>query len=173
MEQISEPIPTALRLFLQDVAEQIRARSPSTRIPSDDLLQCDVAYGGLLDPNGTSFGFAYFHSADRSPSWYLTLESDQIQQIADGTITELMLWKCDLKRCPTRSTAPDFECTYCEFWENAPVSRPKTEEEDACDDFDEWFALFTRLNPWATSVDVYNAYPNTPGLEERLGEYPT
>ncbi|MCU0713260.1 MAG: hypothetical protein MUC43_14460 [Pirellula sp.] len=172
MEQISEPVPPALRLFLQEVAEQIRVGSPSTKIPSDDLLQCDVAYGGLLDQGGTRYGFAYFHSADRRPSWYLMLESDQIQKIADGIATELLLWKCDLKRCPTRSTMPDFQCSYCEFWENASVSRPKTEEEGACNEFDDWLALFTRVNPWATGVDAYNAYRNTPGLEERLGEYP-
>lgn len=42
-------VPANLRQFLEEVADLIEARDESTLNESYDLLQCEFAYGGLIE----------------------------------------------------------------------------------------------------------------------------
>ena len=172
MQTIEEPIPPALLEFVKEISGMILCGAPSTTIPSDDLLQSETAYGGLsLDGSG-NFDLVYFVGEDTISKWYLTLSASQIHSIASESESTLRLLKCDLPRCPNRRTHADMPCNYCDYWTAAHVSRPRTEDENACESVDDWIALFARINPWAYGIDAYEAYNHTPDLERRLGRLP-
>lgn len=172
MQTIEEPFPPALLEFIKEISEMIHSGDRCTTIPSDDLLQSETACGGLsLDGSG-NFDLVYFVGEDTISKWYLTLSASQIHSIASESTSTLRLLKCDLPRCPNRRTHADVACGYCDYWSSAHVSRPKTEDEDACESVDDWLALFARINPWAYGIDAYEAYNHTPNLECRLGRLP-
>jgi len=173
MHRVAESIPDELRDFLREVSAEINAHSESAQIPSDDLLQCECAYGGLLHDDPNYFFFTYFPEEDTLSKWELRLSATDIHAVAESEIGTLVFWKCELERCPNRFANEDGHCDYCNFWNQAAVSRPSTEEENTCTTSDDWILLFSRKNPWATGREAYDAYQHTPGLESRLGPLPT
>jgi len=53
-------IPEGLSSFLADVHRMILEESEDATIESDDLLQCEFAYGGLEDAETGIYSFIYF-----------------------------------------------------------------------------------------------------------------
>src|SRR5690349_11991798 len=56
------PVPDALREFMADVSDRIRAEDDSATTVSDDLLQCEQGYGGLSGDG--LFDFVFFPSKE-------------------------------------------------------------------------------------------------------------
>lgn len=79
-ESIVIEIPAALRAFLADVSEMIRAEDDAAKIVSDDLLQCKRGYGGLR-PDG-QFAFVFFPA--KETRWEFCLLADEIDEIGSG-----------------------------------------------------------------------------------------
>lgn len=114
---IRERIPESFITFLAEVDQLIKCSDQSVMTPSDDLLQCDDAFGGRYDDESTNFGFTFFpepfDDLPFSPLWYFTLSAGQISAIAAGTLVELDMWRC-LADCGFRGSAPDFYCSRCD-----------------------------------------------------------
>lgn len=106
-------LPSAFTAFMRDVNWRIHdGDRAATTIESDDLLQCECAYGGLYDRVGKRFGFRYFHSDDAT--WDFDLDAHQVAQIADGTLTTLNLWQCSSGKCNCLYSAEDSYCMHCD-----------------------------------------------------------
>lgn len=112
-------IPEDLAEFMKSVLESIQNRDEEAVLPSDDLLQCECCYGGLIEENGSSFEFTYFPVEDIRPKWALMLNTDEINQIADGSMKTLELWACTDKSCGCKFWEPEDSCFYCD-WTGEP-----------------------------------------------------
>lgn len=112
-QSVSVELPSAFTDFMREVHQRIKdGDEAATTIESDDLLQCDVVYGGLYDIVGKRFGFRFFHTDDAT--WDFDLDAQQIAQIADGTLTTLNLWQCTSRKCDCLYATEDSYCTHCD-----------------------------------------------------------
>jgi hypothetical protein len=112
----SEIIPADLVEFLRDVDRQIADGEQSAFIESDDLLQCECAYGGLVEEGGTDYGFTYFPDIEGTRNtWELILSRDMIRRIGHGSQSQLELWACPDPSCRCRFADPAETCFYCDY----------------------------------------------------------
>lgn len=97
---------------MRQVAGLIVKGDESTTNESDDLLQCECAYGGLFDPTSEQFGFSYFHRSDAK--WDIVLDASQIADIANGSLRQFALWKCSDLSCGCLYPEEDSYCPNCD-----------------------------------------------------------
>jgi hypothetical protein len=109
-------IPPRLKAFLCDVHRAIIAGEAATTLESDDLLQDDSVYGGLVDASSALFAFRYFVTNDEhgTETWDFFVTREQVADIATGALTFLDLWKCDNSTCQCRFECSDSYCMYCD-----------------------------------------------------------
>lgn len=121
-QQQAISIPENLLEFLQHVHEMIETEDESAQMESDDLLQCECAYGGLNDPESQLFCFTYFPETlttdkNRRYKWELDLDSVDIANICEGSIQTLKLWECQNLDCRSLFSDPEDSCFYCDYVE--------------------------------------------------------
>ena len=113
-------IPQDLSSFLSDVHRMILEGSEDATIESDDLLQCESAFGGLEDAETGVYSFTYFPDEHGTRNkWELALSELEIERVAKGEVTELKLWACRSSACGCKFSSESGSCFYCD-WVNAP-----------------------------------------------------
>lgn len=114
---VREMIPREFAHFMSAVVAAIDQGDMSAWAESDDLLQCERAFGGLYDKVNGRYGFAYFVDSEEEVEfdvcWYFDLDRPQIRAIASGEITHLDLWRCD-PECGRRFPRSDYPCEVCD-----------------------------------------------------------
>lgn len=109
---VSVELPEAFAEFMRDVHQRIEdGDEAATSIESDDLLQCECVYGGLIDIANWQYGFRYFRTDNRT--WDFILRADEISSIANGSTTHLTLWQCE-KECGCFYASADAYCVHCD-----------------------------------------------------------
>jgi hypothetical protein len=83
-------VPQDLREFLVDVHRRIADGDEAATIPSDDLLQSERAYGGLVGGAGR-YSFVYFPGRGTSVRWEFTLLASEIEEIGAGGSDEMVV----------------------------------------------------------------------------------
>jgi len=81
-------VPQDLRDFLLEVHQRIEDGDEAATTPSDDLLQCEWAYGGLV-PGGDRYSFVYFPERGTSVRWEFTLLPSEIDELGGGAAAEI------------------------------------------------------------------------------------
>jgi hypothetical protein len=113
-------VPQDLFSFLADVHQMILDESEEATIESDDLLQCEYAYGGLEDSATGVYSFTYFPDKQGTRNtWEFALSKSEMERIAKGEITELNLWACKDSACGCKFSSESGSCFYCD-WLDAP-----------------------------------------------------
>ena len=74
--------------------------------------------GGRVGSKKRPFEFTYHIGGERSNCWHLGLHSLDIEDIADGRMTELTLYCCRTPDCGHKTSDPEFLCN-CDY-ENDP-----------------------------------------------------
>ena len=105
-------VPVEFRDFMKHVAHLIATGDEGATLISDDLLQCERAYGGLGE-DGT-FEFRYFPGDDVEYYWDVCLTASQISNIAEGITTDLPVWRCPNAECLNRHWDEDSYCPNCD-----------------------------------------------------------
>jgi len=108
-------IPLDLQEFLSQVNNMILAKDESTTIQSDDLLQCERAYGGLDEEGGRMYSFTYFPEKGIRHKWHFSLDITDVERVADGATTELSMWACPDPECHSKSMDKNNTCFYCDY----------------------------------------------------------
>ncbi len=108
-------LPERLVSFLKDVNQMIVLEDESASIESDDLMQCEYAYGGLDEDGGNSYSFTYFPENGIRRKWSLTLNALDIQMIAQDEKDTIVMWACSDPSCGTKSMDPKETCFYCDY----------------------------------------------------------
>jgi len=163
-------IPERLRSFLAHVQSQIAAGDDSAVFASDDLLQVEYAFGGLVDKGGDQFDFTYFPGASTSPSWRLRLAKAEILDIALERVNYLNLWKCSDAGCENLFSSAADSCRDCDFVETEVSEvKPSITHLASSTNRQEWARGYLSLFPNAHAFEIIGAYNSHPELGERLG----
>ncbi len=82
----------------------------------DQAIQCSCLVGGLVGNEPRPFCWRYYPAANGSSNsrWDLATNHLEIQDMADGFVTELSLYCCQEPNCGYKSTTPDGTCD-CDF----------------------------------------------------------
>jgi hypothetical protein len=86
-------------------------------IDYDDAIQIGGLCGGRCGDNKKRpFQFTY-HPSDGNPRgrWYLTLHPLEIEDIADGVMTEITMYCCRSAECQIKAREADAHCFYCDY----------------------------------------------------------
>lgn len=113
----------------------INRKDEGTQIESDDCIQYgedNFAYGGLIDKKKRLFMFTYFPvgSLQNKGSWTFELTENQINDIAQGKLTTLMLWACQHKGCQIKSDKQDRACFYHDYEDDGKPNPHQLTKED-------------------------------------------
>jgi hypothetical protein len=107
-------IPQELRDAIREAQFLIgeSKRDPDVRVDYDDAIQCECLIGGRVGSKKRPFEFQYYPCADRSSKsqWRLALHPLEIEDIADGFMTELSLFCCKSPNCGHMSMNSDDHC---------------------------------------------------------------
>ena len=112
--RVEVAIPEKFREFMKTVTHQIEVGDEKAIIESDDLLQCDFAYGGLYDAEQKLYGFRLFPELDDGADWDFSLQEANIRAIADGHLTSVSLWQCSNSKCKCLHASEDSYCPNCD-----------------------------------------------------------
>ncbi len=106
-------------------------RDPDVRVDYGDAIQCGCLIGGRVGSKDRPFEFSYYPDADRSSKsrWHLALHPLEIEDIADGCMTELNLYCCKSPDCGHKSTDPDRLCN-CDYVEDPYSGNVKLTDVD-------------------------------------------
>jgi hypothetical protein len=116
---VRERLPQDLIAMMKEASDLIDEGDESARIVSDDLLQWEMCYGGLCDAEKQMFGFSYFPAvpSDKNevspPKWFLYFSREQIRAIANGSVTQIEMWRCQ-GNCHHRFWTPQSYCNLCD-----------------------------------------------------------
>lgn len=164
--QVAEEIPRELREFLIQVRELILEGSEEATVESDDLIQCERAYGGLIEEGGSEYGFTYFPGGGVEHSWEMTLSVSQIHRITAGSIQSLDFWKCESESCSSRFASSCESCFDCDYMEIEPYLPAQSISEKM-----EWGKEFFRLNPKAEGFHLREVLQQNSKLSECWGDF--
>lgn len=95
-------LPPELTPFFQEVHALIAREDDLAMWESDDLLQAESIYGGLINQDGTAYGFTYFPEESVETEWEIVLDKTDIESIAKGEKTTLSLWACQFPECGSK-----------------------------------------------------------------------
>jgi len=157
--------PPDLRQFLLEVAEKIAQGDEDTLIESDDLLQCDFAYGGLADEETGEYGFTYFPGKSRKTKWEILLLAKQIREVADGE-RELSLWACEDENCGSMFSLAEERCSQCDY-EHEVRALPSGDFSTRRD----WALAYFALHPEAHPMQMIGDYNGETEWGEKLGYF--
>lgn len=108
-------IPDELVAFLAEVDRLITSRDEAATTESDDLLQCEGAYGGLCEEGGDRYAFTYFPEHEIRHKWMFELSAGDIAAIGRHVRHELQLWFCTSAECRSAFQSRDALCFYCDY----------------------------------------------------------
>lgn len=77
-------VPPELFDFFTYVNQEIRDGEPSATETSDDLLQAEGIYGGLVDPQKRLYEFVIFPQEYPNERWEVRLLADEIDELDGG-----------------------------------------------------------------------------------------
>ena len=117
-------IPSRLRKFFGWVSEALALKEECTQIPSDDLIQDDYTYGGLIHEGGKEYSFTYFPTEGNKNIWEFQLSAEQIGQIAEGKLTTLDLWACTQEDCQSKFQNSSDTCFYHDYYDDDEEEKP-------------------------------------------------
>lgn len=112
------PIPSELREALREVFDLIeRAKTdPDIELGFDDAIQVGPVLGGRVGRKPRPYALAYYPTGGTARDrWYLHLHRTDIEDIADGRLTELTLHCCTAADCRCKFREADDRCLHCDF----------------------------------------------------------
>jgi len=101
--------------FLAEVDRLITSGDELATTESDDLMQCECAYGGLCAEGGDRYVFTYFPEAGIRHKWIFNLSAAEVSAIAAGAKRQLELWFCKANECRSGFQSADDSCFYCDY----------------------------------------------------------
>jgi hypothetical protein len=111
-------IPSELRDSLREVHELIQEAKddPDIRLDFDDAIQIGAVCGGRYGEKRRPYVLTYYPEGDSERGkWFLTLHHTDIEDIADGRMTEITMSCCQSTDCRCKFREPEEHCFYCDY----------------------------------------------------------
>jgi len=112
------PIPADLREGLREVFELIQRseNDPDINLDYGDAIQVGAVCGGRYGKKLRPYVLTYYPEGDRERGrWFLAMHETEIEDIADGHMTEMTLYCCTSADCRCKFREPDEKCFYCDY----------------------------------------------------------
>ena len=111
-------VPVELQASLRGVHEliQISLRDPEVNLDFGDAIQVGSVCGGRYGKTNRPYVLTYYPEVDMERGrWFLTLSNFEIEDIADGRQTELLMHCCTSADCRSKFREPDTHCFFCDY----------------------------------------------------------
>ena len=118
------PIPEHLRDGMREIHQLLQdaENDPDIAVDYDDAIQVPGLCGGRYRKGKRPFGFTYYpENGGKRDRWYLTLHPLEIEDIADGVMTEIKLYCCTSPDCGMKFREADEHCLYCDYTDDSPA----------------------------------------------------
>lgn len=112
------PIPVELRDALAELHELIEQAEydADVNLGFDDAVQLPGLSGGMFGKKNRPFVLTCFPAGDADRGrWFLTLHPTEIEDIADGRQTDMLLHCCTSADCRAKFREPDGHCFHCDY----------------------------------------------------------
>jgi hypothetical protein len=112
------PVPAELRDSLRAVWELIeQARhDPDIVLDFDDAIQVGAVCGGRIGKPPRPYVLTYHPEGDAERGrWFLSLHWTEIEDIADGCLTEMAMYCCTSPECRCKFREAGENCSYCDY----------------------------------------------------------
>jgi hypothetical protein len=110
-------IPAELRDALQHVWELIEEakRDPDINLSFDDAIQVGAICGGRTGEKARPYELTYYPTGDTEPGpWELTLHPLEIEDIADGRMSDIAMYCCTSPTCRRKFREASGNCN-CDY----------------------------------------------------------
>jgi hypothetical protein len=111
-------VPGELRDSLRGVWGLIQQaeREPDIPLDYDDAIQVGAVCGGRVGERSRPYVLAYFPTGDGERGrWSLSLHPTEIEDIADGHMTEIAMYCCTAPECRRKFREADGRCEDCDY----------------------------------------------------------
>jgi hypothetical protein len=112
------PVPAELRDSLRaawDLIQQAR-RDPDIVLDYDDAIQVGAVCGGRTGKPPRPYVFTYYPDGDAERGrWFLSLHRTEVEDIADGRLTEIAMYCCGSPECRCKFRDVGENCHYCDY----------------------------------------------------------
>jgi len=115
-------IPADLRESLREVYDLIREAKNDADIAldCDDAIQVGGVCGGRCRHKPRPYVLTYFPKDDaENGRWFLTLAVSEIEDIADGRMTEIVMHCCTPADCRSKFREANAHCFKCDYFDDA------------------------------------------------------
>ncbi|MFT3881711.1 MAG: hypothetical protein QM703_18860 [Gemmatales bacterium] len=116
-ERCKVPIPSELREAMCEVLQLIKQakRDRDINIDHGDAIQVGPICGGRYQKKPGFFEFTYYPEGKHNcAKWHLKLHECDVDDIADGHMTEITLYACKSAGCGEKFSKPDGHC-HCDY----------------------------------------------------------
>jgi hypothetical protein len=168
-------IPEELRSSFSDAWSLIcEARDdPDINIDHGDAIQCGCVCGGRIGEGKREFHFTFYPPEDRRRGrWLLEVSAQELQDIAEGYLSDLWLFCCTSSTCRTKFSNPEQMCFHCDYRDDPEVVAKKQRLEErskSAKSKQEWIGLLLEEFPAASASTLIGEYNSIDDLGERLG----
>lgn len=107
-----------MRESLGEVFELIQQakHDPDISLKYDDAIQVAAECGGKYASKHRPFVLTYYSEEDRDRGrWFLILHHTEIEDIGDGRMTEITMYRCISPDCKCKFREQDDHCFYCDY----------------------------------------------------------
>lgn len=165
-------IPKKLKQFFREVSRLIKDSHEIVTTASDDLIQADFAFGGLIQDGGDRFSFTFFPAKGTEPSWTFELSTAEIASIADGGKKTLQLWRCKNANCENRFGQADDTCFECDYIDEEKEEKTSILDRlRTCKNQEEWVKAYLHHFPTAHELMIIGDYNSDRNLQKQWGSF--
>jgi hypothetical protein len=159
--------------FFQEVNDLIKQNDELATIPSDDLMQTEFAYGGLIEEGTDNYGFTYFPEQGTRSCWSILLTASEIEAISSGKKKSLALWKCQNPDCRSFFASKDESCFDCDYVDDDELVEKKRilSKLPQGAGREDWVKAYLTNFPDAHPFEVIGDYNAQPQLGEKWGYF--
>src|SRR5665213_2283329 len=114
------PIPDELRDSLREVFELVQEakHDPDIHLDFDDAIQVGAVCGGRCGSKQRPFVLTYYPDGDAERGrWFLSLHRTEVEDIADGRMTEITMSCCTSPDCRSKFREAGDYCGHCDYVE--------------------------------------------------------
>jgi hypothetical protein len=168
-------IPADLRDSLREVFDLIQQAKddPDIILDFDDAIQVGGVCGGRYGKKARPYVLTYYPEGDtKRGKWYMTLHGTEIEDIADGRMSEISMYCCTSTDCRCKFREEKEACSYCDYEQDDATRQFKARLENLSKEVHskgEWVLMYVREKPDATAASLIGDYNPIDALGDRLG----
>ena len=166
-------IPEDLLGFFREVDGLIKKNDDLVTTESDDLIQAEFVYGGLIEEKTDHFGFTYFPEQGAGPCWSIELKATDIGLICSGEKKTLTLWKCQNPDCRSLFSSANESSSDCDYVddEETVLKKEILKTLSQSSGPEDWVKRYLASLPEADPLEIIGDYNSQPELGAKWGYF--